>query len=266
LLAAHIEGQAQQWDEAGADVPSVDWYYASAFGTGQYRAGERTVSVLRVPLAWAVPGPEDRDWSLRVRAPLTLGLVDFGLVDVIDQPLDSVSMLTFAPGVEFIVPAGPHWTLRPFATLGGGVEFDSDERAWIYSAGISARRLLPCQRLRCSLGLAMTWAGFNANSRERDSMSSLAAGLDFISLRGPLWHGRRLHPGLFLVYRNYLSELDFVFDPLGVEPLEQEWEIGFSLNASRPFSLLAYSFDRIGLSYRRGGDLRGIHIVSRFPF
>ncbi len=267
LLPHSVPAQeAEPAEPYAAGVPSVDWYYASAFGTGLYRAGERTVTVVRLPVAWKIPESDDRAWSARILAPVSIGAVDFGLEDIVEQPLDSVSLLTFTPGVEFTIPLGELWTLSSFATLGGGVEFDGDDRAWIYSAGVSGRRELACQNWQCRLGLSMTWAGFNSNTNERDSMSNLAAGLDLIAPGGLEAFDRLLRPGVVLVYRNYLSELDFIFDPLGMEPLRQEWELGFSLNASRPFSLLGYQFDRFGLSYRRSGHLRGIHLVGTFPF
>lgn len=267
LLGQSVVAQVNEpFDPYASGVPSVDWYYASAFGTGQYRAGERTVTVLRIPLAWKIPDSSDRAWSVRIIAPLTIGAVDFGLDDIVEQPLDSVSQLTFTPGVEFSLPWREAWVARAFATLGGGVEFDGDDRAWIYSLGISAQRELTCRNWECRLGLSMTWAGFNSNTNQRDSMSNLAAGFDLIAPNGPEFFDRELRAGVFLVYRNYLSELDFIFDPLGIEPLRQEWELGLSLNASKPFSLLGYRFDRFGLSYRRSGNLRGIHLVSTFPF
>ena len=52
LAALAWSGLAIQAAMAGAlpagyeSLPSVDWYYASSFGTGKYRAGERSVTVL----------------------------------------------------------------------------------------------------------------------------------------------------------------------------------------------------------------------------
>jgi hypothetical protein len=247
-------------------LPSVDWYYASSFGTGKYRAGERSVTVLRVPAAWSLPEREDREWSARILLPLTLGAVDFGFDDILEEPLDSVSLVTFTPGVEFLLPAGKGWLLRPFATFGGGAEFDGGDRAWIYSAGISATRPLGCERWRCTLGLALTWAGYRSSGSGQDSMSSLAGGFDFVAPIGPHWAGRTWQPGVFVIYRNYLTDMDFIFDPQGLDPLSEEWELGLSLTAAKGFSIFGYRFERFGLSYRRADGLKGLHLVSRFPF
>jgi len=262
IAPAFAEGGARVYEES----PSVDWYYASAFGTGRYRAGERTVAVLRIPAAWKLPEREGRDWSVRILAPLTLGAVDFGFEDIVGPPLDSVALVTFTPGVEFLVKAGESWLLRPFATLGGGAELDGGERAWIYSVGLSARRPMACAQWRCTLGLAFTGAGYRSGSDSRDAMSSLAAGVDFVAPPATEDGGRSWRPGMFAIYRNYLAGLDFIFAPEGLEPLSEEWEIGVSLTATPGFSILGYRFERIGLSYRRSSGLRGIHIVSRFPF
>ena len=174
--------------------------------------------------------------------------------------------MTFTPGVEFLLPAGKGWLLRPFATFGGGAEFDGGDRAWIYSAGISATRPLGCERWRCTLGLGLTWAGFRSSGDGQDSVSSLATGLDFVAPAGPRWAGRAWRPGVFAIYRNYLADMGFIFDPQGLEPLSEEWELGLSLTAEPGFSIFGYRFERVGLSYRRAGDLRGLHIISRFPF
>jgi hypothetical protein len=264
LLSAPLEAEVDV--EGYGELPSVDWYYASSFGTGKYRAGERAVTVLRVPVAWALAAPPERAWSVRLLAPLTLGAVDFGFEDVIEQPLDSVSLATFTPGVEFLVHAGQAWTLRPFATLGGGAEFDGGDRAWIYSAGASASRALPCGGVQCTFGAALTWAGYHSRENGSDDMSSLAVGLDLVASAGAEMRGHELRPGMFLIYRNYLADAGFIFDPIGLEPLKEEWEVGITLNAAREFCIFGYRFSRLGLSYRHSEGLRGLHIVSRFPF
>jgi len=248
------------------EVPSVDWYYASAFGTGRYRAGERTVTVFLLPLSWQVPDSDTRDGSWRLLAPLSLGAVDFGLDGIIEDPIGSVSMAIFTPGVEYLAPQRGPWSVRYFGTFGGGREFDGNDRAWIWSAGVSARRDLGCARWQCTLGLAATWAGFDANTGRRDSMSNLAVGFDGVAPGGLSLGDRELRPGGFAIYRNYLTDLDFIFDPLGIEPLHEEWEAGLSLNASRPFSLFGLRFERVGISYRRSASLRGVHLVGQFPF
>lgn len=251
---------------AEGETPRFDWYYAAAFGTGRYSAGERTVTALRVPLAWELKREEEARARVRLLAPVTLGAVDFGLEGVIDDPLDSVSMLMFTPGVELQWPVGDQWRVRSFAYVGGGVEFEGDDRAWIYAAGVSARRDLPCQRIQCRLGLALTWAGFNSSQRSRDDMSNVSAGLDVILPGATEGFHRLLHPGFFLIYRNYFSGVEFIFDPRGVGQLGDEWEVGMSMNANRPFSVFGLRFDRLGVSYRRSGELRGVHLTGQFPF
>ena len=264
LLAPPVFGQQEV--QPYATVPKVDWYYAASFGTGQYQAGERTVSVLRVPAGWDLGTWRETEVNVRLLAPITIGAIDFDLDDVLDDPLDSVALMTFTPGVEFQLPVRDDWMLRPFAFAGGGVEFDGDDRAWIYSLGLSARRQLPCERVRCTLGLALTWAGYNSSDRGKDDVSSVSMGLDFVFSGQVNAFDRGLHPGLFLLYRNFLSDFAFIFDPLGVEPLSSEWELGFSFTADRPFSVFGYRFERLGLSYRRSGNLKGIHFTGQFPF
>lgn len=259
------QASAQEFESVPDEIPLVDWYYASAFGTGQYRAGERKVSILRIPIAWNL-NTESARWQLRFLLPVTLGAVDFTFDDLVDKPLDTVALATITPGVELMTDVGDHWRLRTFATLGGGVEFDGDDRAWIYSVGVSGRRSLACEAWRCTLGLSATGAGYNARLGEQDAMSSLAVGFDLITPVSRAFLGRDLRPGIFALYRNYLSGFDFIINPTGIEPVTREWEFGVSLNFDRPFKIFGYTFNRVGISYRRGGELRGLHFVSRFPF
>lgn len=248
------------------DVPSVDWYYASVFGTGVYRAGERSVTVLRAPVAWRLPVGERRDWSARLLLPVSIGWVDFGLESVIEEPLDSVSMLIFTPGVEFELPLARDWTLKPYLNAGGGVEFQGDDSAWIYAAGLRARRALPCDAGECTFGASLTWAAYHSSHYGRDDLTQLGLGLDLVGRRGPRWGGQQFRLGAFVVYRNYLEALDFVFDPLGIEPLDSEWELGVTLNPERELKILGLGIQRLGLGYRRGKGLRGLHLVTQFPF
>lgn len=246
--------------------PSPDWYYASVFGTGEYRAGERSVTVVHIPLQWKHSEQSEHAWSLRWLAPLTLGAVSFGVDDVFDQRLDSVSLVTVTPGAELTLPQKGAWTMRLQANAGVGLELQGEDRAWLYSGKVTARRAVPCGAHRCAFGSSLTVAGYRSRLGGSDSLLQWSTGLDAVFDVGPTWSGRRISPGIFLLYRNYLATLNFVSDPFSVSPLDAEWEFGLSLNTSRPLSLLGIEFDRIGLSVRRGDGLRGWQLTGEFPF
>ncbi|MEN8207360.1 MAG: hypothetical protein ABFS24_15335 [Pseudomonadota bacterium] len=45
-----------------------------------------------------------------------------------------------------------------------------------------------------------------------------------------------------------------------------EFEWGLALDFRKPRNLMGFKFDRIGLGFRYGDNIRGVRLVTRFPF
>ena len=70
----------------------------------------------------------------------------------------------------------------------------------------------------------------------------------------------------YLIYYWYLDNPSFEQGDDRAERVTGEIEWGLALGFEHPPKLLGYEFDRIGLGFRYGGDIKGIRLVTDFPF
>ena len=255
-----VQQRAQEVDHL------FNWYYASVYGTGAYKIGEESVAVVRLPFAYSINQATDEQWGLRLSVPVSAALAQFDLSDF-DLGKVRATGLSVLPGIEVEIPLGPGWAVRPFASVGGGWEFERDSSALIYSVGATTAYHRPIgDNLLFTLGGKLVYAGYQAGG-EKSTLSALSLGGD---LGFPLpmeISGRQAILGTQLIGTVYFNDLDFLMPGSGVKEVSKELEVALTLGVRRPLELWGVSFDRIGLGYRSGSNgLRGVRLVGSFPF
>lgn len=271
LCALLVTVMMVPWRVEAAEAPLTselfNWYYATAFGTGAYRIGDQTVTVLSVPITYTLRQPSEEKWGMRLTFPVTAALVNFHYqeFEFFDTRVAGMSIL---PGAEFLIPLEPHWMLRTFVGVGYGTEFQAETGATIYQAGVTTAYHIPALAYpKVSLGAKLIYAGYVSDDGGGLPLSGFSLGLGSAFPLDSSWDGHRLSIGLQLVGTGYFDDLEFLVPGSGVREIRSEYEIGLSLNVDPPVTILGATFDRLGLGYRRGaGGLQGIHLITEFPF
>ena len=261
LTRAQVEQRSTQVDQL------FNWYYASVFGTGAYRIGEEQVAVLRAPLVVTLREPSATQWGWRVTLPATVAVAQFDLRDF-DLGQVRAQGMTFMPGIEADIPLRNAWSLRPFASLGAGWEFEHATSSTLYSVGASAVRLRATDsEARMSLGAKIAYAGYWAG-QQHSNLLQFSLGGEWTVPLGVAVADRGLLLAASLVGTSYQAEeLDMNLPASGSLTVSREVEVGVSLAVVRPFVILGGSVDHIGIAYRAGDNgLRGIRLVTSFPF
>lgn len=244
----------------------VNWNYALAFGTGAYRIADRTVAVIRVPLSYNLTRMGDDRWGLKLTLPVAFGFVDFGFLDVVDGLPDRFGTFSMAPGFELAIPMRHNWRLKPFLNAGFGKEYENNVTALLYSGGLKSLHTRGWDKLNLELGNSLTFAGYNPDSGESESLSAFITGLSFRYPLGLCAFGRRMNVGAEFTWYAYFNDLTFSQPFDDTKSVSQEFELGATLGVYEPFRILGGSFDRIGLAFRLGDGLTGVRLVTYFPF
>jgi hypothetical protein len=265
-LAAPVQAQTAVQQRAARTDELFNWYYASVFGTGYYRIGEEQVAVLRVPLRYELRPASAEHWGIRLTLPVTAAFAQF---DLRDFNLNQVKTqgLTVLPGIELEIPLREDWSLRPFANLGGGWEFQGGGSSTIFSLGATMLHTRPLgEASRLALGGRLAYAGYSAAS-EASQLVQFSLGGELAVPAGFAIGERAALIALQLIGTAYAKELEFLLPSTGTTQVSRELELGVALGVWRPFEVMGVSFDRIGLAYRAGDNgLRGVRIVASFPF
>jgi hypothetical protein len=243
-----------------------NWYYASVFGTGYYRIGEEQVGVVRVPLRYELRPPSAGQWGIHLTLPVSTAFAEFDL-DHFSLGKVRAQGLSVMPGIELEIPLAPDWTLRPYANVGGGWEFETEQSSTIVSLGATTRYTRPAfAASRLALGGRLAYAGFSAGA-ESSQLVQLSAGAELAVPAGFAIAGRAALYAFQLTGTVYAKELEFLLPSTGAREVTREAELGVALGVWRAFEVLGVTFDRIGLAYRAGDNgLRGVRLVASFPF
>ena len=269
LAAAAARAQvpvAEVQQRAAHPEELFNWYYASVFGTGYYRIGEEQVGVARLPLRYELRAPGADRWGMRLTLPVTLAFAEFDLEDFNLGKVRAAG-LTVLPGIELEIPLRADWVLRPYANVGGGWEFESDQSATIFSLGATTRYTRPAfESSQLALGGRLGYAGYSAGS-ESSQLLQLSLGGELAVPAGFDIGERAALVAFQLIGTAYVKELEFLLPSAGTRQVNYELEVGVALGTWRPFEVLGVSFDRIGLAYRAGDNgLRGVRLLASFPF
>lgn len=263
-----VSGAAQQ-ARITEEATLINWWYSATYGTGLYKIGPAVATVLRFPVSYRFREAEDGRSGINLIAPVTIGMyhLNFNDFDQIDIRED-VAATSVLPGIELDVPMTDAWRLRPFAQLGIGTEFgDIPRTAYMYTAGVKSLYRFPGNDWRWSLGNALFAAGYRLrDGSEAQRIGSFQIGLN---LETP-WHffvgSRSAHFNTHVIARAYYSDLAFANPTPGELVVRQEYEIAFSLSTPKEVSILGFGVDTLGIGLRFASNLRGINLVTEFPF
>jgi hypothetical protein len=269
-----IKVYAQQTEEP-IDFNSINWAYATAFGTGVYKIGDDLdVFVLHMQPSWTKEIIWERHFGkkpmlLELRFPITFGVHNYHLGGIVEEFLNlKFKQVSFAPGAVLELPMSQRWALRPYGHLGWGTETSGDkESAWIYWGGLKSRLKFPFIGQSFGLLNGLTVYGYKPKFDAFQDFTELLTGLECdISLGKLRWQGEQLFLKTHIINYYYLDHLKFIYEFAAPPELSWQWELGLSLGKKSKIKLWIFSFEQIGIAYRYGRDVRGIRFYTRSVF
>jgi hypothetical protein len=254
--------------QAQSEQQLINWYYGAVFGTGIYRSGDRTVSVLQIPFSHELQRLNTEHAGIKLTAPVSFGFYDFRFDELIDGTTPhSVSTASLFPGIEVEVPVTYNWTLKPYASAGYAWELSGPESATIYALGLKSRVGLPIGLdAELSLGNQLTLSGYKPAGSPNQPLGLFVAGLNLeIPSRLKLF-GRGTHIGCHLIYYHYFKRMPFPRSDDVENSIFEEGEFALSLATSTPVPFKLFDLDRIGLAFRVGGGVQAVRLFFNLPY
>jgi len=271
LLLGSMASRAQIPPASLNRTVNLNYVYAAELGFGGYSLNGLTARAFEVPLNYTLHDVLRDGWTLRILAPLQLGLYSLHVTDTNGERISiNQQSVAVVPGAELEIPVGSRTILKPFGQLGVGHTFGVDSGSpnfYVFLAGARSVSQWHLGTTTISLGNAIIYAGDSPiGSGFSEHYVSLQLGVE---LRHPLgFTVGTLTPdlGVYTIY--YYYPVPLVFSRF-LEPelkIAHQGEIGFSIGSATQFQLLGLSNPRIGAGFIFGGGLTVLHINFGFQF
>jgi hypothetical protein len=260
-------GAANAGNEEPADTINVA--YANILGSGIYEIGGRKAYVLNMRFEFVLYEPENRDWSMNLLLPVTVGLLDVDWDEFWGNGLDGDRLQTLGvtPGIEVDIPLTDHWTLKPFIQAGYVHDMKEDYDAWIYMGGLKSLLSYRLGEYTLGLGAGLVVAEQWPISRgENTGIGAVNLGLDIRRELNMQMRGQPLELSVFAIAAHYYNDLDLLSIEDSSFHIERTYEIGLTLGTAQPFRLLGMDWQRVGMGYMWGDGLESITFNLGFPF
>ncbi len=258
LLAFPVPGAAQT-----APPPAIPGLFA--LGMSDPNTSDGTVNDLRIPIGYTLIQPDDRGWGLRLRLILYAGIYDLNFENAVDLDLHFQS-LAATPGVEFLVPVGKGWTLKPFTEIGYAWDFDDDLGLGVWSVGLRTLTEWQPSRIHWRVGTMVQYLStFKSDFQLSDQFFELKIGLDVGLPLGFHVKNSETYLSPYAIRRQFINAE--ISRPEG-EPIKIDYdnEIGFAFDARPRIKLWIITLPRIGIGYRWGPNATGWRLNFGFPF
>ncbi|MEN8108174.1 MAG: hypothetical protein ABFS22_09225 [Pseudomonadota bacterium] len=265
LVFASDKLTAQSPDE---DQNIVNYSYAVVFGTGVYKVEDQTAFIFRAPFSCRVREPSRERSGIKLLLPALMGYYDYDYDKIFQGDLPgNAATLSFVPGLEFEYVMNERWRLKPYGQVGFGRDLKNNENALIYVGGVNSHYRIPNQgKWHFALGNTVIYTGYDPDDGGAQSIGILGAGIDMISPWGLPVFGKETNLANYLIYYLYLDNPGFEQRDDRSKSVSGEIEWGLALEFEKPPKLMGIEFERIGLGFRYGDNIRGIRFVTKFPF
>lgn len=248
------------------DNSVVNYSYAVLFGTGVYEVNDQQAFIFRVPFSHTVREPSYAHPGIKLVLPALAGIYDYDKISQGDVP-DDAATLSFVPGLELEYVMSERWRLKPYGQAGFGRDLKNNENALIYVGGLNSHYKIPTSgKWRFALGNMLAYAGFDPDDGSSQSLGVLGVGIDMIYPWGLHLFGKNTNIANHLIYYSYLDNPGFDQGDDRSRSVRREIEWGLALDFNKPRKIIGIEFDRIGLGFRYGNNIKGIRLVTEFPF
>lgn len=244
------------------EADPTNYAFANYLGTGIYRTSDQTVQVYLIPFSYTVKKMEQDQWGLKIKLPVTLGFLDFKIRDI-----GNVTTGSFVPGIEYLYPVNPNWSVIPFIDAGIARNFTTDESVYVYSGGIKHRLVFNQGNKQFTIGNKLLYAahtGEAVNGSDDFASFETGAAMQFPVALNML--NRQLDFSLYYVNYRYYDDLEFLGTGNRLIQVEIQNEFGFTFGVRKFSELNWIDLPRLGLGYRYGDNLRILRLVLGVPF
>lgn len=234
-------------------------------GLGSASDSEGTVNDIRIPVGYTIIQPDSHPWGLRLRLIVYAGIYDLYQISDPDFVLRFES-LAATPGVEFLVPVGGVWTLKPFTEIGYGRDFANRLDFGIWSVGMRSLAEWTAGNIELSFGAQVQFlTSIVSDLQLEDDFWELKLGLDVGIPLGFTIAGNRTFLSPYGIRRQFIDA--FIDRPDG-DPLQIQYsnEVGLAIGTQPKTELWFFKLPRVGVGYRWGPNVKGIRLSFGFPF
>ena len=200
--------------------------------------------------------------GVRLLLPVAAGFSEFG--NIADISIDNLATVSLVPTAEFILPIDSHWTLLPFAGLGGAVQLGDQDlvggERWVGLATGGAR-IERWQALDQRYTTLFTGqVRYDAVLADRNGLlgdwASADASIELRRSFGRLETGPMFQAGIYVQATRFLDPVELELEGVSPAYIDDAREVGISLGSSQSVQVLGISLPRVFLGYRSGSDVQ----------
>ena len=271
-LSVFLGAYLSLWSIASAQEEQdgvANYAYSVFIGTGKYSIGDRTIYVIRAPLAFTLKeaSHETGQFGYKFLLPVAVGITNFDdIKDLPELSVDSLQTMSVTPGIEMQIPVKSNWQIKPFGQAGLGWDMKTSSNSFIWGLGARTRAWFGDNE-KWLVGGEFLWAGNEPKYEDEpaSNFSRLSMGAEYkwqtnwtpFGYRVS-WHGR-------LVQYFFTGKVEFE-PPPKKEEIKSSTEVGLSFGIDPPINIFGYKFRQGGIAYERADDVRAIKFLTTFPF
>ncbi len=228
-------------------------------------AEARSIQVYRIPISFHLRRLDEHPWGLRLYVPLSLGSYELEAITDVGDFFTKVQSVAIVPGVEFLVPVGDRWVLKPFGEVGVGDDSATGDLSLLYSAGLRARGEYGARPFDVMVGGALRYRNNTTSQAVNNWYSTVEFGVDSQLPLGFSLGSKAASGGAYVILRHY-PNLDFELITADSFSVRWNYEVGLSFSTDPILKLWFVKMPWIGLGYRWGDGVQGVRLNFNFPF
>lgn len=228
-------------------------------------AEARSLQIYRIPISFNLRRLEDNPWGLRLYLPVSLGAYELEATTDVQDFFARLQSVAIVPGVEFLLPVGDRWVIKPFGEVGVGDDSVTDSLSVLYSVGLRMRGEYQPDPFDVMVGGGLRYRNNTTSEAVRNWYSTVELGVDSQVPLGFSLGSRQAQGGAYVVLRHF-PNLDFELFTADTVSVRWNYEAGVSFSTDPILKLWMVKIPWIGLGYRWGDGVQGVRLNFSFPF